>query len=854
MKPILRALLRLHLRRPLGLWVGAALATLFLGFGVLRVERRLDLFSLLPTNHPVVRASLEAGVGRQELLWLAAEGSPEDLEAREAWAEQLAGRLMDGVPLNGMSGEGRLSAPLAVPGPGGASLWPPLLAAGSLVDGDAVVERLLTEQFYALAPVLLGDRLTALNSSEELQRRFRQTAAALAGIDPVQARFATLDPLRLRELLPAEDPAAERAMRAGRAFPLRLRTGFLTTKDAKFVLFPVVLQFPSGDSAATAAVIGWLAGGAEGPLPDRVGHSELVRALERTARRPFAIQVTGAHAIAYWESQRLGREVLGSFLLSFLLIGLVYWVGFRTLAGYGFVVLPLLVGIFWSLGLVGWVLGQLNLMAAAFGAVLLGIGDDVGILLFSRYREERRAGRTKAFALRAALLGTGPGVAAGALATAAAFLACAAAPFPGFRDLGLTAGLGLLACACATFLLMPALLLAFDKGTGVFAPAAESGTRPRASRVNLKAAAALAAVLLFAVGASRVRWEEDLRRFRVTGNPALALQENLGRLIGAGLQPLALELPLADPDRLPQRWNRIAEPLRREGLPWPDWKTMDPELRLALASQTWRQGALAAAAAAGLDPAALERPFAAFQASVEDPMEAVRSLQNLVSAPSRSTDQGRWTLLSALHREGDKAKEPASRLLLPIRLSEASQDRVAAEVEAAGGRLVGTRPLFQAVKEAARSALRLSIGWALAGVLAVVVLFGRRPRFVGLAVPPLSAGIAGVLGSLGWSGEPLTFLSLVAIPITLGVSVDVAMNLLHRARMEPDAVRAVARVNAVCAGTTLAGFGGLAFSSYRGLRGLGVACLGGVALALLVTQWLLPWALRRWPVLSGRHE
>ncbi|HZU53329.1 MAG TPA: hypothetical protein VFF77_05510, partial [Holophagaceae bacterium] len=59
-------------------------------------------------------------------------------------------------------------------------------------------------------------------------------------------------------------------------------------------------------------------------------------------------------------------------------------------------------------------------------------------------------------------------------------------------------------------------------------------------------------------------------------------------------------------------------------------------------------------------------------------------------------------------------------------------------------------------------------------------------------------------------------------------------------------------VNAVCAGTTLAGFGGLAFSSYRALRGVGIACLGGVALALLLTQWLLPVMLKRWDLRSGK--
>ena len=39
---------------------------------------------------------------------------------------------------------------------------------------------------------------------------------------------------------------------------------------------------------------------------------------------------------------------------------------------------PLLVGMVWALGLTGWILGRVNLMAAGFGAVLLGVGDDVG--------------------------------------------------------------------------------------------------------------------------------------------------------------------------------------------------------------------------------------------------------------------------------------------------------------------------------------------------------------------------------------------------------------------------------------------------------------------------------------------
>ncbi len=853
MKRLLRSLLLLHLRRPAGLWILLGAITLVLGAGVLRVERRLDLMSLLPMDHPIVKASLEAGVGQQEILWLAAEGEQADLETREAWAEGLVERLvsLDGVPDNGMGGEGRLSVPVPVAGPKGPSLWPALLAAGSFIDGDPAVARLVTEQFYGLAPLLLGDRLAPLADKREIQQRFHETARALASPDPVKARLAQLDPLGLRSLLPQGDEAVARARQSVKVFPLKLRAGFLETSDGRYVLVPLLLDFPSGESASTARLLTWLGRGARGALPPRASVGEVERALAPSGVRSFALQATGAHAIAFWETQRLGHEVLVSLALSFLLIGLVYWIGFRTLAGYGFVVVPLLLGMFWALGSVGWILGRLNLMAAAFGAVLLGIGDDVGILLFSRYRDERKLGRAKSLSLRAALLGTGPGVLAAALATSLAFLACVAAPFPGFRDLGLTAGLGLLACLATSFLVLPALLLALDRGRGVFAPVPAPPTHPKPAR-PWKALVAVGLLVLGILGSLRLQWEEDLRRFRQKGNPALALQETLGKVLGAGMQPLAIQIPLDEPEHVARRWNAIAEALSAEGLPMPRWQSTDPELRRVLGSETWYRMALAAAAQEGLDPVALERTLSALRASAENPLAAPRALQAILAQPRPTEDSRRWTLAGWLKR----GAEPTPRteyFTLPMRLSEGSQDRVEAAVEAVGARMVGTRPLFRAIKTVAKDALQDVVLLALAAVLGVVALFGRRLRFVALALVPLAASQIGVLGILGWAREPLTFLSLVAIPIALGVSVDTALNLLHRARMEPAAAEKVARVNAVCAGTTLAGFGGLVFSGYRGLRGLGLACLGGTALALLVTQWLLPWMLEKWPLRKERE-
>ena len=846
MQGLLRGLLRLHLSRSRGLWFSVAGLTLLLGWGMLRVERALDLMSLLPAEHPAVRANLEAGVGQQELLWLVAEGGEGNLEARRAWAEGLVDHLLTegNLPLNGMAAEGRLSDPIPVPGPGGVSPWPALLAVGGIAEGDAAVGRLSTETLYTLAPAWLGDRLAPLADLGVLSRRLQATARALASPEPLPAALARLDPLGLRDLAPQNGEGMAKATELGRAFTLRVRTGYFETKDGRFVILPLVASFPATDAKATTRALAWLGRGAQGALPASASLREAEAALAPREGRAFALQATGAHAITAWESHRLTVEVLLSLGLSFLLIGLVYWLGFRTLAGYGFVMVPLLLGMVWALGLTGWVLGRVNLMAAGFGAVLLGVGDDVGILLFSRYREERRTGRAKPRALRAALLSTGPGVVAGALATAAAFLALAFAPFPGIRDLGLTTGLGLLACLAATFLVLPGLLLALDHGTGPFAP---GPAQAPAGRRHWAPWAALALLILALAGAPRTRWEEDLRRFRAQGNPALTLQERLTRNLGASLQPLALQIPLEDPDRLPARWNRLSPILREAGLPVPDWKSLNPELRHVLGSETWRRQVLEAAAKAGLDPAGLEGPLSALAAAASDPSQPVLALQALLPRATPQEDRHPWNLWDGLRRGRRLAPlDPA--LTVPIRLNEAALARLTPQVEAAGGRFVGTQPLFRVVKGIAREAVQQAVLLALAGIFAVIAFFGRSLRFAALALVPLLASQAGVFGALGWGGEPLTFLSLMAIPIALGVSVDTAFNLLHRARAEADAPQRVARVNAVCAGTTLAGFGGLVFSGYRGLRGLGLACLGGVALALVLTQWLLPLLLETWPL------
>src|SRR5664279_4816238 len=268
MKGMLRSLLRLHLSRSRGLWLVMAALSLLLGWGTLRVERALDLMSLLPSDHPAVRANLEAGVGQQELLWLVAEGGEANLEARRAWAEGLVDRLLTegNLPMNGLAAEGRLSDPVPVPGPGGVSPWPALLAVGAIAEGDAAVSRLTTETLYTLAPAWLGDRLAPLMNPASVRHRLQVTARNLASPEPLAAALPRLDPLGLRGLAPQNGEGMAKATELGRSFTLRVRTGYFGSKDGHFVLLPLVAGFPATNTKATTSLMTWLGRGARGPL------------------------------------------------------------------------------------------------------------------------------------------------------------------------------------------------------------------------------------------------------------------------------------------------------------------------------------------------------------------------------------------------------------------------------------------------------------------------------------------------------------------------------------------------------------------------------------------------------------
>ena len=113
----------------------------------------------------------------------------------------------------------------------------------------------------------------------------------------------------------------------------------------------------------------------------------------------------------------------------------------------------------------------------------IGLGVDYGLLMISRFREERGAGREVPAAVRATMATAGRTVVFSAATVAVALLSLAVFPDPTIRSLAI-GGIGVvLATMAAALTLLPALLARWGHRLGATAPAASHGAFARLARL-----------------------------------------------------------------------------------------------------------------------------------------------------------------------------------------------------------------------------------------------------------------------------------------------------------------------------------------------------------------------------------
>ena len=558
------------------------------------------------------------------------------------------------------------------------------------------------------------------------------------------------------------------------------------------------------------------------------------------------------------EQSALVSDLVSSTVVVLVLVLLALWLYFRRWTAILAIFGALAVGCSLTFGLAFFLVGYLNANTAFLGSIVVGNGINVSIILAARFLEERRLGRTIEEAITTSWSGTLAATFVASFAAGLAYLSLAVTDFRGFSQFGVIGGLGMALCWVTAYLLLPPLLAALDARSRR-GPARERrsflaplvvwlGAHARTVRV-----ASLALVLASVGGVVTYRGsliEHDFSKLRAARSERSGAQHWGGKadqVFKAFLTPIVIraETPtelrnvVAELDRERAAMGPAADPLR-------EVRTLDTAVPVDQAEKIPRlerlRDTLTDARLALMDPKTREKvlelrpPPDVRQVTLDDLPENIR-------LPMVERDGTAGNIALAFPKKVGWTTQQETQDMAD--LIRRSIERSRANAQAVGQGLLVIDIVAAIVRDGP-----LATGLAFAAVVALVAVALRRVRPTVQVVGSLLLGVAWLIGVAAWARVRLNFLNFVVLPITFGIGVDYAVNIVQRWRLEgPGSLDRVLRETggavALCSLTTIIGYGSLLVADNRALRGFGLlASLGEVACITAALVALPAWLLR----------
>jgi predicted RND superfamily exporter protein len=552
--------------------------------------------------------------------------------------------------------------------------------------------------------------------------------------------------------------------------------------------------------------------------------------------------VAGAYR-SFLDVKAVARDVQTATTIAIGLVLVLVIAFFRNVRSVFIVMVPLLCGVAWTLGLIEVVYGRLNTLTAFVFSILIGMGIDFAIHIYGRAREEFANGAEWQEALTTSLTRTGRGLVSATLTTVAALLTLLVASVDGFREFGVACGLGVAICLVSTMSLVPPLVGAAEKIWPLRRKATRVTTvverRGLIRAVRIGAIAMLALVVLGFAEARMVEFEYDF------GN--LEAPREGGRIAyGSALGRNRSSAPAIILGRDEEQIREVHMELRRrfaEGDPllrgYTTIETLVPADQSARMEEIVEIGDL------------LERR--AFRNLEGDEGDFVDELLELTDTEVFGLDDmPDWAKRQLVERDGTIGG-------MGLLYGEYDSDD-AREVRA-------FQEAFAEIPTSTGPVRVSSNGFIIADVVRLVQADGRRLavvvtlvifvillldfRRLGPAVACLLTLTSGVIITLTLMvafDVKLGLYNMVVLPTILGTGIDASIHLYHRHLEEgPGRIDRVMQTTGVAvlasSATTLAGFVGLLLVEHRGVISIGALAVCGMAAVVASAITIMPAAL-----------
>jgi len=523
-------------------------------------------------------------------------------------------------------------------------------------------------------------------------------------------------------------------------------------------------------------------------------------------RAGVVLHATAAAQQAHFEMSLIGS---GSLLCCLLLT----WFVFRNFKVLRLIVLSLATGALTALTLTWLLFDRLHALTLVFGASLIGVAVDYGILVVAQHLNDPEPGWPR---FRRLL----PPLSLVLVAPALAYLGLLLMPFPGMRQMACFAVCGIIGAWLTIMLWYPYVLpssLPVTPLAGWLMQTLQHWPRWRATPAQWLIVALAAAAI--GVGMSQLKTDDNIRNLINTDPQLLKEQINVSK---------ALELP--SPAQLflvtgttPEEVLQYEEALLAKLAPLvaAGKLTGYDAISRWLPSQQRQQAAREAQQTLSGAHAELAKELELSDGWGDIPHSAPLTADEWLAQPAlaslhylwqgRSTQDGRYSSIVLLKGLSNAA---ATQQLAALSGAHTQWVDKTAEVSSLMGRY---RTLLSSVLAAAYVLVPLAL-----------LAFFRRQTWR-VVMPSLLATL-GTLAIMGYAGLPLQLLNMLTLLLVFGMGIDYGLFLVAQ-RSDARAFLAIC----VAASLTLAAFGLLAVSSTPALRTIGVTTVLGIGLAWLFT-------------------
>jgi predicted RND superfamily exporter protein len=571
---------------------------------------------------------------------------------------------------------------------------------------------------------------------------------------------------------------------------------------------------------------------------------------------PLQVLVTGRPAFVSEISLSMRYDVVATLLGSVVLVGIIFFAGFRRwlpLAGMAFC---LLLSCLVALTAGQLLFGRLSMISVAFCAILVGLGVDFAILSIGRYHQARADGQPHQQAIATSVAKLGRAIFFGALTTAVGFLALVLSGAMSFSQLGVLIAIGIFVAG----LFMCSILFLFVRERHgavehdwLFEVVRNYVRWTVRKPMPMLISSSVVLLLLTAIGFSPVpplRFEASARSLQPKNIRASRALEEIMHKMPMRWEPVLAIVRGANPQELHDYWQKISahwRQLRTAGkiknfstpaalCPSPSWMQANRQRLSMINFQAARTTLEQTLDAEGFNRDSFEPAF-----TLLDDLEHVAD-QNapLPNWRAKLPESSSWWFLVDRYFGRNPLLTIGFVTTNERVATHAQSQELGRDLPVAGVPMILSGWSYALADLQPWSHHQLLIISALMAIfdISLLALLYRDLRLWLIQVITLAFGIGAMIASMKLLHVNLNLLNVLSFRLVLAIGVDYGIYVVlvwQKTREIEHDVAGVVKPVLLAGLTAVSGFGSLALARNPALTGLGIACAIGIFWSLIAT-------------------